>query len=148
MKITLEKITDENEVLSLSVSEEQSKFIATNMRSLEQAAETPFAKAFAICADETAVGFALLVFEDEYEDEFDRYWIWRFMIDERYQGRGYGRAALFEIIRLFEARGAKNIRLSTKPDNIRALSLYRSAGFLENGQKNGEEIVLEKIIKK
>ena len=148
MKITLEKITDKNEVLSLSVSEEQKRFIATNARSLEQAAETPFAEAFVIRADGAAVGFALLVFEDEYEDDLDRYWLWRFMIDERYQRRGYGRAALCEIIRLFESRGAKNVRLSTKPDNTRALSLYRSAGFLENGQKNGEETVLEKRIKK
>lgn len=33
------------------------------------------------------------------DDPCDKYWLWRFMIDESLQGKGYGSAALKEIIR-------------------------------------------------
>ena len=58
------------------------------------------------------------------------------------QGKGYGTAALQEIIRYFREHGANNIRLSTKETNTGALSLYHKAGFRETGEMNDEEIVL------
>ena len=47
------------------------------------------------------------------------------------------------LIRYFKDNGANNIRLSTKEDNIKALKLYKRAGFYETGQMNDEEIVLQ-----
>lgn len=85
----------------------------------------------------------MFAFDEEYEKPDDRYWLWRFMIDERQQGKGFGTAALREIIKYFKVNGANNIRLSTKESNIKALSLYKNAGFYETGEYNGEEIVLQ-----
>ncbi|MBQ3904790.1 MAG: GNAT family N-acetyltransferase [Eubacterium sp.] len=85
----------------------------------------------------------MFAFDEEYEKPDDRYWLWRFMIDERQQGKGFGTAALREIIKYFKDNGANNIRLSTKESNIKALSLYKKAGFYETGEYNGEEIVLQ-----
>lgn len=52
-------------------------------------------------------------------------------------------AALTAIIDYFKTHGADSIRLSTKAGNRKAISLYRRFGFRENGEMNGEEIVLE-----
>ncbi|MBR5942593.1 MAG: GNAT family N-acetyltransferase, partial [Clostridia bacterium] len=96
MNIKLVPINDDNRgaVLALSVREDQ-PFVAPNDVSLRQYAETEeeapgVARPFAICADEKPVGFCMLIFDPEEDDEDDRYFIWRFMIDRKYQNRGYG----------------------------------------------------------
>ena len=50
------------------------------------------------------------------------------------KGRGHGRAALREAMALaFAEHGAHRLWLDVKPHNERARSLYRSAGFVEEG---------------
>ena len=50
------------------------------------------------------------------------------------KGRGYGRATLRAVARAaFEEHGAHRLWLDVKPHNERALALYRSAGFVEEG---------------
>ena len=100
MSIRLVPINDDNRdaVLSLSVREDQ-PFVAHNNVSLRQAdeanAEQPgVARPFAIYAEDKLVGFCMFAFNPEGEDEDDRYWLWRFMIDKSEQGMGYGQAAL------------------------------------------------------
>lgn len=65
------------------------------------------------------------------------------MIDASLQGKGYGSAALREIIDYFKRNGADQITLSTKESNKTALGLYHKFGFRENGEMNDEEIVLK-----
>ncbi len=145
MNIELVGLTEENlnECLRLKVAEEQTQYIASNEDSWKTAQENrEVARPFLICRDRKAVGFAMFAFDEDYEDPGDRYWLWRFMIDERFQGKGIGTAALREIIRYFREHGADHIRLSTKETNAAALSLYRRAGFCETGEMNGGEIVL------
>ena len=84
----------------------------------------------------------MFAFEPEAEDEDDRYWLWRLMIDQNEQNKGYGQAALAEIIRYFKDKGADRILLSTEPENECGLHLYHKAGFAETGEMNGDEIVL------
>lgn len=128
----------------LKVSEKQAVYIASNDKSIADAADNAkVARPFVIYADEVVVGFTMFAFEPDYEDPDDRYWLWRFMIDERYQGRGYGRKALELIIAYFKEHGASNIRLSTKDGNQKAIHLYESSGFVPNGDMNGEETVFE-----
>jgi len=38
------------------------------------------------------VGFTMFAFELNSSDPNDRYWLWRFMIDKKLQGNGYGAA--------------------------------------------------------
>ena len=146
MKIELVELNDENreECFSLKVAEDQAKYIDSNEASWGAAQENAeVARPFAIYADGKMVGFTMFAFDEEYEDPNDRYWLWRFMIDEDLQGRGYGREALSEIIRYFKEHGANNIRLSTKETNEHALRMYRKAGFRDTGEMNDEEIVLQ-----
>ena len=85
----------------------------------------------------------MFAFEVDYEDPNDRYWLWRFMIDKNFQGKGYGSAALEKIIAYFRDNGTGYIKLSTKESNTTALSLYHKYHFEENGEMNEDEIVLQ-----
>ena len=153
MNIRLVPVNDENReaVLALSVREDQ-PFVAPNDVSLRQAdeanAEQPgVARPFAVCADEKPVGFCMFAFDPEEEDEDDRYWLWRFMIDKNEQGKGYGQAALQEIIRYFKANGADRLFLSTEPENEMGLYIYHKAGFRETGIIDDDEAVLMRMLK-
>ena len=152
MNIRLMPINDDNRdaVLSLSVREDQ-PFVAPNDVSLRQAdeanAEQPgVARPFAIYADEKLVGFCMFAFDPEEEDEDDRYWLWRFMIDKNEQDKGYGQAALREIIQYFRDNGADRLFLSTEPENERGLHIYHKAGFRETGIIEDDEAVMMRML--
>ncbi|MBQ1418545.1 MAG: GNAT family N-acetyltransferase [Firmicutes bacterium] len=153
MIIKLEPIHDNNReaVLALTVREDQ-PFVASNGYSLKEAEETNqehpgTARPFAIYADDRLVGFCMFAFDPEDEDEDGRYWLWRFMIDKSEQGKGYGQAALQEIIKYFKENGADRLFLSTSPENKQGLHLYHKAGFRETGIIDGGEAVLMRMLK-
>ena len=153
MTIRLEAVNDKNRdaVLALSVREDQ-PFVARNDVSLRQADETNaeqpgVARPFAIYADEKLVGFCMFAFDPEEKDPAYRYWLWRFMIDKSEQNKGYGQAALQEIIRYFKENGADRLYLSTEPENARGLHVYHKAGFRETGVIEGDEAVLMRMLK-
>ena len=153
MEIKLVPINDNNRnaVLALSVRDDQ-PFVAPNDVSLKQAAETNekypgVARPFAICADEILVGFCMFSFAPEEENPEDRYWLWRFMIDQNEQDKGYGQAALQEIIRYFRENGADRLYLSTEPENEMGLHVYHKAGFRETGTISDGEAVLMRMLK-
>ena len=153
MIIKLEPINDDNReaVLALSVREDQ-PFVAPNDVSLREAdeanAEQPgTARPFAIYADDRLVGFCMFAFDPEGKDPDDRYWLWRFMIDKNEQDKGYGQAALREIIQYFRDNGADRLFLSTEPENERGLHVYHKAGFRETGIMDDDEAVLMRMLK-
>lgn len=142
----LRKIDERNvdECVGLSVAEEQTQYIASNRDSLKTASENAdVARPFAIYVDGQMVGFTMFAFDEQFEDPNDRYWLWRLMIDRKFQGQGFGALALKKIVQYFKAHGANSIKLSTKASNRGALSLYHRFGFRENGEMNDGEIVLE-----
>ena len=146
MRIELTALSEDNmkQCFNLKVASDQRQYIASNEDSWKAAKDNEkVARPFAIYCEDKMVGFAMFAFDEDYEDPDDRYWLWRFMIDESFQGKGYGTAALQAIIRYFKDHGANNIRLSTKETNTCALSMYRKAGFHDTGEMNDEEIVLQ-----
>ena len=146
MIIELRGIDNNNraECEQLSVRSEQKQYIASNADSLVAADNnTEVARPFAIYSDGRMVGFTMFAFDENNDDPDDKYWLWRFMIDKKEQGKGYGKAALAEIIKYFREHNADIITLSTKETNTRTLGLYHQFGFSENGHRNGDEIVLK-----
>ena len=153
--LRLVKATRENfwELMDLRVTEEQEDFVASNAISLAQAydchAEGEFAQAFGIYDGETPVGFAMIGHNsEEYEDmpEVYRhsYELWRFMIDKRYQKRGYGRDALkllLDYVLSFPDGKETLWSTSYEPENEVAKKLYVSFGFVPNGEMDGDEEV-------
>ena len=153
MIIKLEPVSDDNRqaVLALSVREDQ-PFVAPNDVSLRQADEANTeepgsARPFGIYADDRLVGFCMFAYTPEEEDPEERYWIWRFMIDKSEQDKGYGQAALQEIIRYFKDNGADRLYLSTEPENEKGLHVYHKAGFRETGAAGDGEAVLMRMLK-
>ena len=153
MNIKLEPINKKNKkaVLSLSVREDQ-PFVASNKSSLLEAKEANeeqpgMARPFAIYADDKLVGFCMFAVDMEEEDEDDRYYLWRFMIDKKYQKRGYGKEALklaLDFIRTFPCGEAEYCVLSYEPENEVAKKLYSSFDFRELNEpgyyEEGDEI--------
>ena len=138
MKIELLPIHDGNreEVLHLSVRKDQ-PFLATNSDSLKEAeeynAENPgVARPFAIYADGKLVGFCMFYFSPDEEENY--YYLWRFMIDKSEQGKGYGQAALAEIIKYYRENGADKVYVTTAPENTCGIHVYHNAGFQETGE--------------
>ena len=153
--IHLEKITYENfdDVFDLKVKQEQYPFVASNLYSVAEAYVTLVNGGqvfpFAICDDDKLVGFIQLGYgenadQDGVSVEKDNYEIWRFMIDKRYQGRGYGREALrlaLEFIRTWPCGKAEYCWISYEPENEAAKKLYAAFGFEETGEMCGDEAV-------
>ena len=155
MMIQLKQIDRSNvwALARLRVRAEQEDFVATNVESILEAYATERSGAvalpFGIYDGETPVGFLMLGYgelPDEENPEIAKgnYCIWRFMIDQAHQGRGYAKAgmqAALDYVRTWPCGRAESCWLSYEPDNIAARSLYHRFGFEENGETDGDEIV-------
>ena len=146
--LKLVKVTAKNfdDLIDLKVNEDQRTFVASNVYSLAEAYATNAdgkgaALPFGIYDGETPVGFLMIgcnLYED-WDDEIpdylkSGYLIWRFMIDKKYQGKGYGRSAMklaLDYIKTFPCGKAEWCWLSYEPENEAAKKLYASFGFFE-----------------
>ena len=148
LPVTLREITAETvlPVVRLSVAESQKGFVASNAVSLAQALFAPEAWYRAIYWGEEIAGFVML------EDTSLRHpappvpeiGVWRLMVDQRYQGRGIGRAALQHVIAHARAKGLfTSLLLSYVPGPGCPEPFYRSLGFVPNGRMDGVEVVME-----
>ena len=146
--VSLREITSETvlPVVRLSVAESQKGFVAANAVSLAQALFAPEAWYRAIYCGEQLAGFVML--EDQSllspapaEPEIA---VWRFMVDERFQRRGIGRAALQQVIEHVRSKGLfKSLQLSYAPGPGCPEPFYLSLGFRHTGKMRGKEVVLE-----
>lgn len=127
----------------LSVAPEQARFVASNAVSIAQAHFQPNVAWFrAIYADDTAVGF-LMLHDDPEKPE---YHLWRFMIDHRYQKRGYGRDALELLLDHVRARpGAFALTLSYVPGGGSPGAFYERMGFAHTGEADEDGELLMRI---
>jgi diamine N-acetyltransferase len=153
--VELRKLTYSNvdEVLALTVREEQKEFVASNEYSLVDAyialSNGGCAQPFGIYEGEEPVGFVMFGYgtlddSDEPQIAAGNYCLWRFMIEQKHQGRGLGKKALQACLDYLQTRPlgpAEYCWLSYEPENEAAKSLYKKFGFAENGQMCGEEIV-------
>lgn len=141
-QVRLEAIDKSNyiEASQLKVKEDQVNFVATNAFSI---AQTIFedTHAFAIYSGKTMVGFMM----DGVDPDDSVYWIIRLMIDQHYQGLGYGRKAMeIAMERGFLLSGKNKMNISFEPENTHAKQLYESLGFVSTGIYEDGEIVYEK----
>lgn len=128
----LKTITKDNwiKAISLKVREDQVKFVATNVVSLAQLNFLENFHAKGIYFGEEMVGFTLYGLDEEDHE----YWIYRMMIDQKYQGKGYGKAAVqlvIENIQTMKEPHHQTISLSYESDNEHAKRIYEKMGFQE-----------------
>ena len=159
--VRLEPVNGKNvwELLKLRVGEDQRDFVAPNDMSIIEAyiaiSANGHAFPFGIYADNTPVGFLMIGYDadDSWENPpkiaCGNYSIWRLMIDERYQHRGYGKEAMqlaLDFIRTFPCGKAEYCYLSYEPENRNAKNLYAQFGFRETGEQDeGETVAVLKL---
>lgn len=130
--ISLRPITKDNweEAANLETLPEQAGFLTPNVYSIAESKFHDDLTTFAIYAGETMVGFAMY----GRDPDDGRYWIMRFMIDRKFQRRGYGRAALQALItHMRTLPDITAINIGYEEANTVAAALYRSFGFIESG---------------
>jgi diamine N-acetyltransferase len=137
--VELREITQDSlrAVLDLAVEPEQEGYVATNARSIAEAHFEPHAWFRAVYADDDPVGFVMA-----YRDPPEVFWVWRFMIDARHQGKGYGLRALELLVEEARADGVPEIKLSFHSGEHSPQGFYKRFGFAETGEVEGEEIVM------
>ena len=147
--ITLRAITEENfiDAFNLKLAPGQERFVSHPVRSLAQAyVYREQCQPFGIYEGDTMVGYVMVI----YDYDIPEYDIWHMMIDESYQRRGYGSAALDLVLDYIKTKpfGSSNrVTLTCNKDNIQALKLYKSKGFTETGAEDEDEIELSLTLK-
>jgi diamine N-acetyltransferase len=140
--VTLREVTKEDHVtvLDLRVTPEQEKFVAGNAFSVAQAYFEEKAWFRAIYADNTPVGFVML-YDDAAKCE---YFLWRFMIDKRYQKFGFGKRAIELLIEHVKTRpNATELGVSCVPGDGSSCPFYEKLGFVYTGEKDEDELVMK-----
>lgn len=136
--IRLEPIGAENRqaVRELEVAEAQRHNVDDNRSSLKEAKNDRDARPRAVVAGHRVVGFLM------YDASDDEALLYRFMIDHREQGRGYGRKALSALIEEISALGhVRDVIVCYVPENEAARRLYHSAGFVDDDVDEDGEIL-------
>lgn len=112
-----------------SAFEHQKNFVAPNVYSIAQA------------YIHYGSAFPYGIYQEDQE-----FWLWRLMIDEKFQRQGLGREAVKLALVKFREMGASEVFLSYEPENHGADALYRSFGWLPTGKiEHGEIVMLLKL---
>lgn len=127
--IRLDEITPDNykECVALRVAENQKNFVSSNLESIAKAyIYRECVETFAIYNDDTMVGFLMLMLNEVNQN----YFLWQFMIDEQYQGKGYGKQALNLVLeQLRRNKSCDSLTTTYKVGNSQSKHLYESIGF-------------------
>lgn len=142
--ISLKVINEDNfvDAFNLKLAKGQEEYVSHPVRSLAQAyVYRNQCQPFGIYADEKMVGYVMVI----YDYDVPEYDIWHMMIDESQQGKGYGRAALNQIIEYIKAKpfgDSSRIALTCNKNNNVAKALYENIGFSVTGVEDEDEIEL------
>ena len=135
--INLREITSKNlkSIIDLNVKDDQKDYVASNSVSIAQGHYSKSAWFKGIFNDDRPVGFVML---DLIEEE-NKCFLWRFMIDRKYQGKGFGKIALTQVIDYVRSLNLYTyIATSYVPAENGAGGFYKNFGFIES-----EEITKE-----
>lgn len=143
--ISLQEINEDNWLTAarLSVDERQQRFLDKPLGIIARGYvyRKCNARVYAIAKDTEIIGITLVKDLDEDPACYD---LQQFMIDSRFQKRGYGTEALKLILSEFgRERKYDCIEVCVDKENIPALHMYRNAGFTDTGyiDENAPECV-------
>jgi diamine N-acetyltransferase len=147
--VTLREITDQNReaVQSLRVAPGQERFVASVRDSLEEAEHYPHANPWyrAVYDGDDLVGFVMLSWDVEPQppEILGPWFLWRLLVDERHQGRGYGLEVMRQVVDIVRAEGATELLTSFVPGDDGPAGFYARLGFVPTGDvdDSGEIVV-------
>lgn len=143
--IRLETVNPDNWRLRLKVSDAQKSFVADSATMLARAYayRESRSKAYVIYNDNLPVGMAL------YYDcaELNAYDLSQLFIDERYQGNGFGIEATKQILDKMKSDSKYDkVILCYIDGNEAAKNMYEKLGFTLTGDRDEDEIIMEKAL--
>jgi GNAT superfamily N-acetyltransferase len=146
--VTLSEITPElaPALLALRVAPGQERFVSGVAESLAEAEDEPEGKPWprAILADGIPVGFVMMSWDVEPAGELrGPYFLWKLLIDSRYQREGHGAAALAVVVEEVRAAGGDTLLTSCVPGEGSPRPFYEALGFVPTGELDADgEVVL------
>lgn len=143
--VQLKPVTKENiiECVRLKVADDQTTFVAPNINSIAWAYVAPELTPYGIYDVDTLVGFLCTEIIPDNEN-YDRYWVPRFMIGADFQRKGYGRAGMMAAVEMLaKYEDCSRVRLSVVEDNAAAIEFYKSIGFVLTDEYLEEERVMD-----
>ena len=144
--IRLETVNPDNWRLRLKVSDAQKSFVADSATILARAYayRESRSKAYVIYNDTLPVGMAL------YYDcaELNAYDLSQLFIDERYHGNGFGIEATKQILDKMKSDSKYDkVMLCYIDGNEVAKNMYEKLGFKLTGDRDEDEIIMEKALR-
>ncbi len=153
--ITLRELTEDNTeaVVALRTTPDQERFVSTVAYSLDEATRYPQGNPWfrAVYADDLPVGFVMLSWDVEPQPpEINGPWfLWKLLIDHRYQGMGYGREVVRQIVEIVRGEGGTELLTSYVPGEGGPAGFYAGLGFVPRGDVDPEgEIILRLVIQR
>jgi diamine N-acetyltransferase len=147
--LTLRPVDESNrtELEALRTSPAQERFVSTVADSLLEAVEAAECQAIAwgVYDGEMPVGFVMIADEVASSDCIPHF-LWKLLIDERHQRRGYGTATLDLIVEYFRGRpGVTEIRTSAGQGDGSPIPFYERYGFVRTGEIVFDDEVLLRL---
>ncbi len=148
-QVSLRPLTHENLRtvirLSDSLTASQGRCVAKNIVSIAQAYVSDTAWVRVIYLGDEVIGFVMLDLDECDVPDADRpaVGLWRFMIGRPWQGKGYGRQVLDQLVARFADRGIRAMYTSVvlgEPDG--PYDFYIKYGFIDTGEKSDDEEIL------
>jgi diamine N-acetyltransferase len=142
-KVSLRDVTADNweAVAGLELGAGHEDLVASNLYSIAESHFDPDSRPRAVYAGRRVVGFLMYEVRQTRGNALEAS-IYRFMIDRKHQGKGYGRAALRKAL---EEIGAiphvKKVSIRYMPQNPVARPFYASFGFVEVGRDRDGEVI-------
>ena len=130
--------------LRLATHRSQERFVAPMAKSFAQALYPPeedgaqlVPRLYGVTADGEPAGFCMYLDATPSRPPY----LWRFLVDRMYQGRGIGQRALLELVDLLTREGSRALRLGWVEGPGSPRRFYERAGFVATGEvEDGETI--------
>ena len=143
LRFSIREVTSDNvdALLKLELLAGQKRLVASVATSLAQVAYQPAGRAVAIYEGEQPAGMMLL-----YDARLDKerpapqLYLWRLLVDARFQRRGLGRQALSWVIEEAGRMGMESVGLSHGQAEGHAGPFYQKMGFSYTGEVDDGEL--------
>jgi len=148
INVTLQELSSEKnnwyDCCQLVLADEQQAYMEPNAVSIAHSKFETSLQPYAIYLDDKVVGFLMY---NTIMEELDAYWIYRIMLDKDYQKQGIGKiAAELMIKQMAKLPKAKRIVAGYRPENKGSHALWRSLGFIDEGDRFGKEMAVVKVL--
>jgi diamine N-acetyltransferase len=134
--VVLRPLTEENRpaLEALRVATAQRAFVSSVTDSLAEAERYADANplVFGLYDRETPVGFVMIA-DDVDDPDYIAHFLWKLLIDERFQRRGFGTAALDLVAAYFRSRGVPTMWTSAGEGEGSPIPFYERYGFVRDG---------------